>query len=362
MVFDAAGRQSFGPPLPPTAELLNRVISEPIRVDGKLVGYVRLLPHGETPKGVDGRFLKNQLRSILFFGGLALIAGAIIAWWVARVFAKRLEDIQKATRLIAQGDFSISVPEHGSGELAETAQNINIMAASLQRLEAARRRWIAEVSHELRTPLAALRAELGSIIDNIRPNTPAALASIDEEAQRLSALVDDLHLLAMADIDGLACQFIATDASAIVHSAVSRFQVAAENKGLSLIVKNSPATAPVYWDPARIDQVLGNVLTNSLRYTDPPGEVYVSLEALGDFVRIRIEDSAPCPDEEQLTRLFEPLYRVDAHRSRLSGGSGMGLVICEAIVHGHRGTISTAPSTLGGLQITINLPADPRPA
>jgi two-component system sensor histidine kinase BaeS len=235
------------------------------------------------------------------------------------------------------------------------------MARALQRLDAARRRWLAEVSHELRTPLAAIRGELDALEDGVRPISIAAVKSVNEEAMRLSSLVQDLHFLAMSDLSGPPCQFQAADAWALCKAAVERFAAPAAKAGLEL-QWTGPDDGPleVYWDPGRIEQMLANLLSNSLRYTDAPGRVRLSVTPASDAIEICIDDSAPPVSGEHLPRLFEPLYRVDAARSREDGGSGMGLAICEAIVRAHRGRIDADASTLGGLRVRISLPKDAR--
>ena len=115
------------------------------------------------------------------------------------------------------------------------------------------------------------------------------------------------------------------------------------------------------WDPARIEQLLRNLLENSLRYTDPPGRIAVRLQGVGDRVQLQIEDSAPGVPAGDMVRVFEPLYRADAARSRHAGGSGLGMAIAEAIVHAHDGQIRAEPSVLGGLCVRIELPFEVTP-
>jgi two-component system sensor histidine kinase BaeS len=116
----------------------------------------------------------------------------------------------------------------------------------------------------------------------------------------------------------------------------------------------------VRWDAGRIDQLLTNLLTNSLRYTDSPGRILVTLAADGEDIAITIDDSAPAVPPEHLQRLFEPLYRLDEARSRAHGGSGLGLAVCAAIVRAHGGSIVAEMSPLGGLRVAIMLPKDAR--
>ena len=110
------------------------------------------------------------------------------------------------------------------------------------------------------------------------------------------------------------------------------------------------------WDGRRVEQLLGNLLDNSLRYTDAPGRVCLTLQIDAGDVLIDLDDSAPGVPDADAARLFEPLYRADAARSRHTGGSGLGLAICHAIVQAHRGAITAAASELGGLRIRIRLP------
>lgn len=362
LVFDAQGLQIMGPPPGPTSGETPKPLSSEIKRRGEVVGRIDVLPRRRAPTGVDNRFLAIQSQTAAVIGAIILVLCILPAWLIARVATRRLEDIRAATKAVASGDLSVTLNEGGAMEVADTIRNINAMTRALQRLESARRRWLAEVSHELRTPLTALRGEIDAMLDEVRPMSKAALASVNEEALRLNAIIDDLHLLAVADLDGPICRFEAADAHAICRAAVDRFSGPAEARGLRLTLVAAETDLPVDWDTGRIDQVLANLLTNSLRYTDAPGEAQVSLAAEGDRVRIRIEDSAPCPLPEDLPRLFEPLFRGDAHRSRLTGGSGLGLSVCEAIARAHGGTIHAAASALGGLAITLDLPRTARPA
>jgi two-component system sensor histidine kinase BaeS len=358
-LYDRWGRRVAGPPPPADRDVARRAKSLAIKLDGETVGYARTLPRLGVPPGVDSRFLNSQYESLAIMALMLLVLGIPPTWWIARRASRSLGSIQAATQSIAAGDFTVNVPERGAHEVAETVRNINLMARALQRLDTARRRWLAEVSHELRTPLAAIRGELDALEDGVRPLTLAAIRSVNEEAMRLSNLVRDLHFLAMSDLSGPPCQFEAADARALCEAAMIRFAAPAAKAGLDLQWHGlDDGPCPVSWDPGRIEQMLANLLTNSLRYTDPPGLVRLSLTRGPDAVAIVLDDGAPPVSPDHLPHLFEPLYRVDAARSRIDGGSGMGLAICEAIVRAHRGRIDAEASELGGLRIRISLPRD----
>ena len=137
-----------------------------------------------------------------------------------------------------------------------------------------------------------------------------------------------------------------------------RFESRALAAGLNLHVQ-WPAHVielRVHWDAGRIEQLMANLLENSLRYTHAPGQILVRLEFDEHIVRLVVEDSAPGVSDSHLPLLFEPLYRVDAARSYESGGSGLGLAICQVIANAHGGHMTVAGSGLGGLSLRLELP------
>jgi two-component system, OmpR family, sensor histidine kinase BaeS len=350
-IFDRPRRLSPGP-----------FIERPIRVRGETVALARLREGGRVPDAVDARFLQKQYLGIVGVSVFLVLLALASAWWVARRWVRPLQSVQHATSRIAHGAFDVRVEvspgeARRSDEIGDLVRNINQMAEGLQRLERARRRWMADISHELRTPLAVLRGEIDALVDGVRPLQPEAMLSLREEVLHLGSLVDDLHLLAMSDLDALPCHFDEVDAIVVMRQLVLRFEGRAKVAGLSLSLNQSAISAlPVHWDRTRVDQLLDNLLENTLRYTDAPGYVELTVKQDDDQVVITLDDSAPGVSVADLGHLFEPLYRADVARSRHRGGSGLGLAICEAIVRSHGGHIEAKLSALGGLQIYIELP------
>jgi two-component system sensor histidine kinase BaeS len=265
---------------------------------------------------------------------------------------------------VARGDFAHRVPAplgRAPAEIAELHRDINGMAASLERFESSRQRWIAQLSHELRTPLAVLRGEIEALVDGVRPLDRAALGSLQEEVRRLARLVEDFHLLALSGLRQLPCEFGPVAPAALLQAVAERVSVRAAALGLQLD-RDLPEVLPdAAWDADRVTQLLGNLLENSLRYTEAPGRVRLSARAVADAVQIRLEDSPPGVPAADLERIFDPLYRVDASRSRALGGSGLGLAIARAIAEGHGGTLRAEASSLGGVCMILTLPLKPSP-
>jgi two-component system, OmpR family, sensor histidine kinase BaeS len=337
-------------------------VDRPIRVRGEVVAQARLSLFARVPDAVEARFLRKQYVGILGVAAALMLLAVASAWWLARRWVRPLLAVQDATARIARGETDVRLAglRQGQGrsdEIGDLVHNVNVMAEGLQRLEGARRRWVADISHELRTPLAVLRGEIEALVDGVRPMHHQAMLSLQEEVLRIGALVDDLHLLALSDLQALPCHFAELDALPFVQHLATRFEGRAQAAGLSLATQLVfETTLPVVWDDARIAQLLSNLLENSLRYTDAPGRIVLAVKRMGDRIVIDIDDSSPSVPAADLPRLFEPLYRADAARSRHRGGSGLGLAICEAIVRSHGGHITASPSALGGLHVQIDLP------
>ena len=367
-IIDMQGARLAGREAPPGARRTVRAV----QVNGMDVGRIELVAE-PAPEGVDARFLQRQ------YIGLALAAlgtaalAVLAAWVVARRWSLPLQALQLASNDIANGKRPRPLKPTGALEIAQLMEGINRMAAELARLEDTRRLWIAQISHELRTPLSVLRGEIESIEDGARQPTPAVMASLRDEVLQLNRLVNDLHTLSVADVDGLRCDFTTGDARALLLRVVQRFEAPAKQRGLQLLVPQCDGAAltdhpdlpdlTACWDFGRIEQLLANLLTNSLRYTDSPGVVRLDWQRQGSELVVTVEDSAPGVSEDDLPQIYEPLFRADKARRRSknhstsdSHGSGLGLAIVRTIALAHGGTATANHSAQGGLLVCVRLP------
>ena len=370
VVLDVRGDWLAGRRQPPHLARTVRAV----QVNGADVAFVELVAERE-PEGIDARFLQRQTTGMLITAFSTIAIALLAGWWVARRWSRPLRQLQLATHRIARGEqgVRIAVPgtpgasRSGAMEIDELVTDVNAMVEALAKLEDSRRHWIAQISHELRTPLAVLRGEMESIEDGARQPTPTVMASLREEVAQLTRLVDDLHTLAVADLGQLPCHFAAGDANASLARMARRFETRAAQLGLVLTIGPGINAIPVIpaipaqWDFGRIEQLLSNLLENSLRYTRAPGQVHVHWRTLGDTLQLTVEDSAPGVAAAQLGQLFDPLFRVDSARTRTGQhGSGLGLSIVRAIAQAHHGTVAASASRLGGLAIQVSLPLQPQ--
>ncbi len=361
-IWDLQGQRLAGRPQPPEARRSLRAI----KVDGVDVAMAELVAEPE-PEIIDTRFLQRQYIGLLGAGTGTVIIAVMIGGWVARRWSRPLRELQLATQRVARGEKIQPLPHadsprlhSGAVEIDQLVSDVNAMANALSEQEDARRTWIAQISHELRTPLAVLRGELESIEDGARQPTPAIIRSLGEEVAQLNRLVDDLHTLTMADLGQMACEPIAGDANAQLQRIAHKFDARAAQMGLALSIEPTPHAIAVDWDFGRIEQLLSNALENSLRYTTAPGRIEVAWTTTAQTLQLVVQDSAPGVASANLPKLFDPLFRVDASRTRTGQhGSGLGLSIVRAIARAHRGHVQADASPLGGLALQVELPLHP---
>ncbi|MBV2182868.1 sensor histidine kinase efflux regulator BaeS [Castellaniella sp. MT123] len=355
-LVDAQGDWLAGPRARPGADI-RRV---PVVVEGQTVGWLMTPPlvSRAVNDEIDRQFQARQLRATWVIVGLSVLLAAVVSLLLARILLVPVRRMARATHRLASGDYQTRVRVGTPDELGRLARDFNRLAHNLERHEQWRRELMADVSHELRTPLSVLRGEIEALQDGLRPLDAGALGSLAHEVKQLSDLIDDLYELSLADAGALNYHMKPVDLSVLVAQAVDAVRDRFQRGGLSIDVRIEPGLA-LQGDEKRLLQLMSNLLENSLRYTDSPGQVKILACRTRDAIELEIADSAPGVGAEHLPRLFERLYRAEASRSRQHGGAGLGLAICRRIVQAHGGRIAASPSALGGLAIHITWPAVP---
>jgi len=350
LLLDADGTVLIG-----SAERAGEAVRKPIVTDNRTVGFLAYVPRLQVVESLERIFAAEQNRR---FGAIAvgllaavLANAALIAHWLSR----RLRALSAGATALAQGRYATRLDVHGDDELARLAGDFNHLAGALESAEQARQRWIADIAHELRTPLATLRAEIEALEDGVRPLNRAGVSSLAQEVGQLTRLVEDLRLLSLSDLGALTYrkEVISLDDTLLDCLAAHRGAIAA--KPLA-VTTHLDADVRVFADADRLAQVFGNLLQNTLRYTDDPARLDVSLAAAKGQAVLRWADSAPGVPAADLPHLTDRLYRVDGSRARSSGGSGLGLAIVAAIVEAHGGRLTAEAGSLGGLCWNLQLP------
>jgi two-component system phosphate regulon sensor histidine kinase PhoR len=226
----------------------------------------------------------------------------------------------------------------------------------LRRLETIRRDFVANVSHELRTPLASIRAMTETLQDGALQDPSVAyhfLATINNEAQRLTRISEDLLILSQAESrQPEKTSFLL---AGLLQEAVSRFQPQAEKAGVELAAV-LPADLEVFANHDQIEQVIVNLLDNALKYTPAGGKACVTAENRAKQVAVHVSDTGIGIMSQDVPRIFERFYRVDKARSRQSGGTGLGLSIVKHIIEAHGGQVTVKSDYGHGSTFTFTLP------
>jgi signal transduction histidine kinase len=337
----------------------------PLEVNGNTVGY--LLPEGGVRLSHNvASSLVNRLNQLAIYAGL--VAGAVslvVALLLAYRLLRPVRELTYGSQQIAKGDLSYRVPVRGDDELARLGYTFNQMAESLEHSEESRQALTADIAHELRTPLAVQRANLEALQDSVYPMTAENLEPIIEQNHLLTRLVDDLRTLALADAGQLSLEIVPTDLPRLIRRVVDRFTPQADIHGIRIeaSIIDEPHRdsgisnlSQIPLDAGRVEQILGNILSNALRHTPEDGHIEVTLDQTEKEAQLRVHDNGPGIPEEALSLVFERFYRADKSRSRSEGGTGLGLAIAKQMAEANGGTLIAANHADGGAIFTLSFP------
>jgi two-component system sensor histidine kinase BaeS len=329
----------------------------PLMYQGKIVGYLGLLPRTKISDAPQQLFLKEQKLAFALVAGVVVLLSAALSLLLARRLVRPLRELAQATHILAAGTFTVRVPVTSHDELGLLASDFNSLALALEKSEVTRREWVADISHELRTPLAILRCEIEALQDGIRQPNSDTIHSLHGEVLRLGRLVDDLFQLSLSDAGALTYRKTELALDEVLTETMVGYQSEFMSKGISLDI-DLPGKVPVeiFGDPERLHQLFSNLFDNALKYTDAGGNLHIALQQNDNSVAIDFQDSAPGVHPLELKRLFERLYRVESSRNRATGGAGLGLAICRNIAEAHGGSVTAQSSPQGGVWIRIELP------
>lgn len=298
--------------------------------------------------------------------GVSLLMSLLTAGLVSILFVRRVaasvSNLADAADAIAAGDYGVAVPTGGFGtEMSRLSAAFARMAQRLAATEAARTGMLADLSHELRTPLATLEAYVDGMEDQVVPADAASYAVMRDQVARLRRLAIDVREASAAEENALALHSETVDPADLARSAVQFALPSFQAKGVHLSAALDASVPLIHADPARLQQVLGNLLANALRHTPPGGHVQVAVAKRGSIVELRVIDDGEGIPVDQLDAVFTRFHRADPARAVHDGsGAGLGLTIARAIVVGHGGTLTAASSAPGqGATFTIRLPAAP---
>jgi heavy metal sensor kinase len=299
--------------------------------------------------------LAGLLTQLLVVGPLALLLTSVGGYFLAGAALRPVEAMRRQAAEISSEDVGRRLPvPRANDEMRRLGLTLNDMLDRLEEGIARERRFVADASHELRTPLASLRAELE--LAQRRPRSPdelqAAVRSAAEEVERLVRLAEDLLVLARADEGRLPLSLDPLTVRELLDAVAGRFDTRARAAGRVIEVE-APADDVATADRLRLEQALGNLVDNALRYGD--GTVWLAGRVENGSVVLRVSDDGAGFPPDFLPHAFERFSRVDVARS--GGGTGLGLAIVDAIARAHGGSARAANRAGGGAEIVVSIAA-----
>ncbi|WP_159124147.1 MULTISPECIES: sensor histidine kinase efflux regulator BaeS [Acinetobacter] len=331
----------------------------PIMVENQVVGYLGLKPVLDQDDALSINFFSNQKRYLFLVYGLSILASLIAALLLATYFKKPIQRLLNGTRELTRGNYQHQVKVKRNDELGDLSNELNQLAVILDQHETSRRQWVADTSHELKTPLAVLQAQIEAMQDGIRKPTPEHFASMLAQVTSLKKLTQDLAALAQADAQQLQFYYATVNPWEVVQQELMNFQPKFEQADLKVTIEGDGAEVELDLD--RFKQIVANLLSNSIRYTEAGGQVHIHTEQNEKEWTLYVDDSPFGLTDEQLARIGERFYRVDDSRTRATGGTGLGLALSCKITQAMGGSLSFAHSPLGGLRCKLSFPKQMKP-
>jgi signal transduction histidine kinase len=327
----------------------------PIKQEGQLIGYVYMFQDTAWIQSLISR-LNEQF---LLAGVIAVTFTITIIIFLSKALAKPLIKMKEATSQISKGDFSVSLPKTGDDELGDLAQSIQLLANDLSYLKEERSEFLSSISHELRTPLTYIKgyADIVQKRNLTAEERNQYLTIILEETNRLSDMVKNLFDLAKIDKNSFDIHKTPIDLHDFMRKIEAKFAPAFMDKRMILEV-NCPEAIQLNADASRLEQIIFNLLDNSIKYSSPDGKTAINVSRHKKNIIIRIKDNGKGIPDHKLPYIFNRFYRVDKSRTRALGGTGLGLAIVKELIHAHGGTITVKSRENAGTEFELVFKGD----
>ncbi|WP_455715026.1 sensor histidine kinase [Anaerosporobacter sp.] len=327
-----------------------------LTMNGETIGYMVISYYGPFfLTESDFYFLDTLNMVLLIIGGISLILSLIIGSILALRITRPIGKTVYIAKRISEGNYSIRFEGKTKlKELDELAAAINCLTDGLAEQENLRKRLTVDVAHELRTPLTTLASHLEAMIEGVWEPSTKRLQSCYEEIDRLTGLVADLERLAKTESDNLILNKSYVDLMDIAHSCYNKYEIEAKKKNISSVIEGESSF--VHADKDRISQVMANILSNAIKYTQENGNIRIEVKDTHNSSIFVVEDDGIGIPRHELSLVFERFYRTDKSRNRKSGGAGIGLAIVKSIVTAHGGTVQAESTEEQGSRFTVTLP------
>lgn len=339
------------------SDVMEKVIAGEYKETGKMNGiydevcYTVGVPVVHGGKILGAVFVSSSASDILFYlydiidiivicALIATVLSSVAIYFVTRNMTDPLQQMAKATRSFAAGDFTARVPVIGDDEISQLAASFNKMADSLTDMESVRSSFIANVSHELKTPMMTIGGFVDGILDGTVPpeKQKQYLRTVSEEIKRLSRMVKSMLTISKIEAGEMKMDISEFDINELVCRTVFTFEQKINEKKLDVLGLESEEIM-VRADNDLIHQVIYNLIDNAIKFSNEGGYISFKYEFSGDRVFVTIRNTGAGIPQEELPRIFDRFYKSDKSRSMDKTGVGLGLYIVNTIINQHKGDL-----------------------
>lgn len=328
-----------------------------LSVKNKILYYSQSISNLSSEELIKYRdlILKDMKNLIIGISLLMIIVVIAVSVFLSQKISKPIIVVSKMTDFIKMGGYDQKLEYESSiVEIDNLINSINELSRELYKMENMRKNLTSDISHELRTPLTSIQTHLEAMIDGIWEPSKERLNSVNEEVIRLSHLVNQLKNLAKFDSYEDKLNLKNENLTQLIKNIIYNNESYALDKNIRIKYELEDVNANI--DKEKISQVIINLISNAIRYTNLNGEILIKLYKKSDFIKIIGKDNGIGIPEESLDYIFERFYRVDKSRCRNTGGTGVGLTICKSIVDLHKGKIEVKSKLNEGSEFIITLP------
>ena len=325
----------------------------PLRANGSIIGAILVF----CPINDIDRNISNMNFTIWLAALLAIIASIPFIYMNSRHISRPIKEIEKAAKQIAAGEKAEDTQIVSEDEIGKLSKSFNMMKDQIEKTERTRRELIANISHDLRTPLTSINGFVQGMLDGIvKPEEQMSyLRIIQEETNRLINLTSDILDLAKIESGSLSLKVECVNIRQITGSVLSSIQLKARERGIRISC-NIDSQIRALADEARLKQILANILSNALKYSQMGGLIQIEAEYQEQMVLISIKDHGIGISKDDLPFIFEKFFRADRSRRTEDESSGLGLSIVKNLVILNGGSIKVESELGEGTTIKFSLP------
>ncbi|MBC6696063.1 sensor histidine kinase [Terrisporobacter mayombei] len=340
------------------AIIIIMAVSINLTVENKFLYHYNTITNGEVLNGINqirDAYLRDINNVIIGISLIMIIVVISISIFLSQQISKPIIVVSKMTDSIKKGGYDQTLEYESSiVEIDNLINSINNLSKELYNMENMRKRLTSDISHELRTPLTSIQTHLEAMIDGIWEPSEERLISVNEEVIRISHLVNQLKNLAKFDSEESKLDISEVDLKQLVKNIIYNNESYALEKNIN--INSSLEDIRAFIDKEKISQVIINLISNAIRYTNNNGEIFIKLYKVEDFIKISVKDNGIGIPKESVDYIFERFYRVDKSRCRNTGGTGVGLTICKSIIDLHGGNIEVKSELNIGSEFIITIP------